>query len=155
PIDARLATALLYALKSETRDLVRDASDHEYDAYSDLVQLADFELLHRIAAPKVSAAHYAALDRAIRGAEVRRPLVTVGLGALSYPDLVAEIADLLLPYEQAHWVMCAGHHQGVAFLSIRTDAPDAQAGDLIRKIVGPRGAAGGHGVMAGGRMHER
>jgi nanoRNase/pAp phosphatase (c-di-AMP/oligoRNAs hydrolase) len=148
-----LATAMLYAIKSETRDLGREASDHEYEAYAHLIRIADFEKVHAIAEPKVPAAYFAALDRALRAAEVRGPVVSVNLGALDYPDLVAEIADLLLAYDHARWVLCVGEHQGSVYLSIRTDIESAHAGDLIRQLVAGQGAAGGHGMVAGGKLH--
>jgi nanoRNase/pAp phosphatase (c-di-AMP/oligoRNAs hydrolase) len=154
PITTKVATALLYAIKSETRDLGRDSSEHELEAYSNLLPLADLEQLYAIAEPKVPAAHFIALDRALRAAEVRGHLVSANLGPLVYPDLVAEVADLLLPYEAAHWVLCVGQHDGHVYLSMRTDTDDAHAGKLIRAIVAGRGAAGGHGQIAGGRLHH-
>lgn len=154
PISETLATALLYAIKSETRDLGRESSEHEFEAYGELLRLANLEKLYSIAEPKVPAAHFATLDRALRAAEVRGPLVTANLGALSYPDLVAEIADLLLPYDAAHWVLCVGQHEGSVYLSMRTDVPHAHAGQLIRGIVDGRGAAGGHGQIAGGKLRR-
>ena len=39
----------------------------------------------------VPRAHFAALDRALRSAELYGDVVAVNLGALGYPDLVAEI----------------------------------------------------------------
>lgn len=153
-ISPKVATALLYAIKSETRDLGRESSEHEFEAYAELLRIADLEKLYAIAEPKVPAAHFAALDRALRAAEVRGPLVTANLGALSYPDLVAEVADLLLPYDKAHWVLCVGQHVGAVYLSMRTDVEHAHAGQLIRGIVDGRGAAGGHGQIAGGRLHR-
>jgi nanoRNase/pAp phosphatase (c-di-AMP/oligoRNAs hydrolase) len=154
PISPSTATALLYAIKSETRDLGRESSRHEFEAYSELLRIADLEKLYAIAEPKVPAAHFATLDRALRAAEVRGPLVTANLGSLSYPDLVAEIADLLLPFDAAHWVLCVGQHDGAVYLSMRTDVEHAHAGQLIRGIVDGRGAAGGHGQIAGGRLHR-
>jgi nanoRNase/pAp phosphatase (c-di-AMP/oligoRNAs hydrolase) len=153
PIDPTLATALLYAIKSETRDLGREASPHEMLAYQELLPRADMAQLHAIAEPKVPAAHFAALDRALRRAELRDFLLTVSLGELDYPDLVAELADLLLPYERASWVMCTGRYKGHCYLSLRTDQPHAHAGGVIRRLVAGKGAAGGHGMIAGGRMH--
>ena len=153
PVDARLATALMYAIKTETNDLLRDASEHEQEAYASLLKIADLDRLQLIAAPKVPAAHFSALDRALRAAAVRGSLVTVNLGELDYPDLVAEIADLLLPFDQARWVLSVGRWHGSVFLSIRTDVTDAHAGSLVRRVVGTRGAAGGHGQIAGGRLH--
>jgi nanoRNase/pAp phosphatase (c-di-AMP/oligoRNAs hydrolase) len=152
PIDSRLATALLYAIKSETRDLGREASEHEVSAYREIMPFADMELLGRIAEPKVPAAHFVALDRALRSAEVRGSLVSANLGALDYPDLVAEMADLLLPFERARWVMCLGQHRGTVYLSLRTDQAHAHAGGVIRRLVAGKGAAGGHGMIAGGRL---
>jgi nanoRNase/pAp phosphatase (c-di-AMP/oligoRNAs hydrolase) len=154
PISTTVATAMLYAIKSETKDLGRESSTHEFEAYSELLRLADLEKLYAIAEPKVPAAHFAALDRALRAAEVRGPLVTANLGQLSYPDLVAEVADLLLPYDAAHWVLCVGYHDGAVYLSMRTDVEHAHAGSLMRSIVDGKGAAGGHGQIAGGRLHR-
>jgi nanoRNase/pAp phosphatase (c-di-AMP/oligoRNAs hydrolase) len=153
-LSSKVATALLYAIKSETRDLGRESSEHEFEAYAELLRLADLAKLYAIAEPKVPAAHFATLDRALRAAEVRGPLVSANLGALSYPDLVAEIADLLLPFDAAHWVLCVGQHVGAVYLSMRTDVEHAHAGQLIRGIVDGKGAAGGHGQIAGGRLHR-
>ena len=151
-IDPLLATAFLYALKSETRDLGRESGPDERDAYVELSKVADFEKLYCIQNPKLGREHFVALDRALRAAVVWGELLAINLGALDYPDLVAEVADLMLPYDKAHWVLCVGQHNQTAYLSLRTDMNDATAGSLIRRVVGAGGAAGGHGMIAGGRM---
>jgi nanoRNase/pAp phosphatase (c-di-AMP/oligoRNAs hydrolase) len=151
-LDWMLATAFLYALKSETRDLGREAGPDEREAYVELSKVADFERLYAITNPKVGREHFVALDRAVRSATVWGELLAINLGALDYPDLVAEVADLMLPYEKAHWVLCVGQHNRSVYLSVRTDIPDATAGSLIRRVVGNHGAAGGHGMIAGGRL---
>ncbi|HEY0712458.1 MAG TPA: DHH family phosphoesterase [Polyangia bacterium] len=154
PIDARLATGLFYALRSETRDLGREATDAERDAYLFLVPLVDHKTLSRISHPKVPREHFTALDRALRSARVFGNVVIADLGELSYPDLVAEIADLLLGFDKAKFVLCGGRFGSKAFLSLRTDASESRAGTLMREIINTHGAAGGHGTMAGGRLHE-
>ena len=63
-----------------------------------------------------------------------------------------EVADLLLRFEEARWVLCAGYYGQTVFLSLRTERENARAGSLMRKIVGSEGAAGGHGMIAGGRL---
>lgn len=152
PIDATLATAFLYALKSETRDLGREAGEPEREAYVELSKIADFERLYAISYPKLGREHFVALDRALRSAVVWGDLLAINLGALDYPDLVAEVADMMLPYEKAHWVLCVGQHNRTVYLSVRTDITDATAGALIRRVVASNGAAGGHGMIAGGRL---
>jgi nanoRNase/pAp phosphatase (c-di-AMP/oligoRNAs hydrolase) len=155
PIDTSLATALYYALKSETRDLGRESTEAEAAAYADLVPLADHKLLYEIAHPKVRREHFVALDRALRAAIMLGSLMLVNLGSLEYPDLVAEIADLMLKYDAAHWVVVLGRFEDRCYLSLRTDIEDARAGNLMRSVVGMRGAAGGHGMIAGGRLFAK
>jgi nanoRNase/pAp phosphatase (c-di-AMP/oligoRNAs hydrolase) len=152
PLTARLATAFFFALRTETRDLGREATDAERDAYLALVTLVDHGLLYRMSHPKVPCAHFAALDRALRSAQVFGEIVAVNLGTLGYPDLVAEIADLLLSYEDARMVLCIGEYEKNAYLSLRMEADNARAGAVMRHIVGQDGAAGGHGTMAGARL---
>jgi nanoRNase/pAp phosphatase (c-di-AMP/oligoRNAs hydrolase) len=155
PIDAPLATAFFFALRTETRDLGRESTDAERTAYLSLVPMVDHSLLYRMTHPKVPRAHFAALDRALRSALVFGDVVAVNLGALGYPDLVAEIADLLLSYEGARFVLCMGQYEESPYLSLRTEADNARAGSMMRQVVGNDGAAGGHGTMAGARLFTR
>jgi nanoRNase/pAp phosphatase (c-di-AMP/oligoRNAs hydrolase) len=152
-LDSSIATGLFYALRTETRDLGRESTEAERTGYLHLISLVDHQLLFRISHPKVSREHFAALDRALRSAQVFGDLVAVNLGQLSYPDLVAEIADLLLSFERARFVLCGGRFGSKVFLSLRTDASEGRAGTLIRQLIDSQGAAGGHGTMAGGRLY--
>jgi nanoRNase/pAp phosphatase (c-di-AMP/oligoRNAs hydrolase) len=117
-----------------------------------LVPLVDHGLLYRMSHPKVPREHFVALDRALRSALVFGDVVAVNLGTLGYPDLVAEIADLLLAYESARMVLCLGEYRENVYLSLRTEADNARAGAIMRHIVAHDGAAGGHGTMAGARL---
>jgi nanoRNase/pAp phosphatase (c-di-AMP/oligoRNAs hydrolase) len=152
PLDAQLATALFYALRAETRDLGREATHAERVAYLFVLPLVDFHLLSRISQPKVPREHFAALDRALRAAQVWGDLVAVNMGPVAYPDLVAEVADLLLSWEGAHFVLCCGIYADRFYLSLRTEPSESRAGTLMRQLIGSEGAAGGHGTMAGGRL---
>jgi nanoRNase/pAp phosphatase (c-di-AMP/oligoRNAs hydrolase) len=155
PIDVPLATAFFFALRTETRDLGREATEDERRVYLELVPLVDHGLLYRMSHPKVPREHFAALDRALRSAELHGDLVAVNLGVLGYPDLVAEIADLLLSYEGARFVLCMGQYDEYAYLSLRAEADQARAGSVLRHVVGNDGAAGGHGTMAGARLYAK
>ena len=152
PLDTSLASALFYAIRSETRDLGREATAAERDAYLYLIPLVDFHLMFRIQQPKLPRQYYEALDRALRRAEVWGDVVTVNLGAITYPDLAAEVADLLLDYEAAQFVLCCGRFGKQIFVSLRTEPSQRRAGELMRQLIGSDGAAGGHGTTAGGRL---
>ncbi len=71
---------------------------------------------------------------------------------MEYPDLAAEMADLLLRLEGTRWVICLGVYQREMILSVRARSRKGGAGGLAQKIVGDRGTAGGHGTMAGGQL---
>jgi nanoRNase/pAp phosphatase (c-di-AMP/oligoRNAs hydrolase) len=152
PINTSLATALFYAIRSETRDLGREATVAERDAYLYLIPLVDHHLMFRIQQPKLPRQYYMALDKALRMAETWGDVITVNLGAIAYPDLVAEVADLLLDYEGAQFVLCCGRYGRQIFVSMRTEPSQRRAGALMRQIIGADGAAGGHGTTAGGRL---
>ena len=155
PIDTPLATAFFFALRTETRDLGRESTEAERSAYLALVPLGRSQpALSDDASEGAARALRGAGSRAALGAGVRR-LVAVNLGALGYPDLVAEIADLLLSYEGARFVLCMGQYEESPYLSLRTEADNARAGTVMRHVVGNDGAAGGHGTMAGARLFAR
>ncbi|HEX7597405.1 MAG TPA: DHH family phosphoesterase [Polyangia bacterium] len=154
PLDTPLATALFYALRAETRDLGREATHAERVAYLFLLPLVDFHFLSRISQPKVPREHFAALDRALRSAQVCDDVVVVNMGTIHYPDLVAEVADLLLKWEGARFVLCCGSYEDRFYLSLRTEPSERRAGTLMRQLIGAEGAAGGHGTMAGGRLYR-
>ena len=152
PLDTSIATALFYAIRSETRDLGREATAAERDAYLFLIPLVDHHLMFRIQQPRLSRQYYEALDRALRMAQAWGDIITVNLGAIAYPDLVAEIADLLLDYEGAQFVFCCGRFGKQMFVSMRTEPSQRRAGALMRQLIGGEGASGGHGTTAGGRL---
>ncbi len=61
-----------------------------------------------------------------------------------------EIADLLLRLEGKTWSLCTGRFDDRIYLSVRTTNPRADAGNIMRKLVGSKGRGGGHGMTAGG-----
>ncbi len=152
PLNTSLATALFYALRSETRDLGREATAAEREAYLFLIPLVDHHLMFRIQQPKLPRQYYEAIDRALRMAETWGDVIAVNLGIIAYPDLVAEVADLLLDYEGAQFVLCCGRYNKQMFVSMRTEPSQRRAGGLMRQLIGNAGASGGHGTTAGGRL---
>ncbi len=152
PLHTSLATALFYALRSETRDLGREATAAEREAYLFLIPMVDHHLMFRIQQPKLPRQYYEAIDRALRMADTWGDVITVNLGAIAYPDLVAEVADLLLDYEGAQFVLCCGRYGKQVYVSMRTEPSQRRAGGLMRQLIGNDGASGGHGTTAGGRL---
>ena len=97
--------------------------------------------------------YFKSLNLALQATQVYDELVVSYLGPVKYPDLGAEIADLLLRLKEVKWVICMGVFEGDLILSVRSRSRQIGAGNLVQHIVGNLGTAGGHGTMAGGQIH--
>jgi nanoRNase/pAp phosphatase (c-di-AMP/oligoRNAs hydrolase) len=150
-IDRRLATALFFALKSETLDLARQTSARDLALYTRLFQIVDRQALLRIEQAPFSRNYLDWLQTAIGATEIDGVVALANLGALDYPDRVAEFADIAIRLEGLEWALVVGRFEGALHLSVRTTR-GVGAGRVIRKIVGTLGKAGGHGTMAGGKV---
>jgi nanoRNase/pAp phosphatase (c-di-AMP/oligoRNAs hydrolase) len=147
-----LATALFYGIKAVTMGLSRDTSPADAAAYSYLQPRIDVAALANIEHAQVPAAYFRSFDAALRAARRYDGLIIAYIGRLVYPDLAAEMADVLLRLEKARWVICVGAYERTLILSVRTRSPGHTAEVLAQAIVAGEGSAGGHGAMAGGQV---
>ncbi len=147
-----LATALFYGLKTVTMGLSRDTSPDDALAYSYLQPRIDVGALARIEYAQVPVGYFRSFGAALRSARMHGGLIFGHIPELSYPDLAAEIADVLLRLEKAQWVICTGVYQGALILSVRTRSGEHTAEELVQAIVLGEGSAGGHGTIAGGQI---
>ncbi|NOK60114.1 MAG: hypothetical protein GFH27_549291n307 [Chloroflexi bacterium AL-W] len=147
-----LATALFYGIKTDTLSLVRGASEVDIAAYLYLQPHVDINALIRIETAQVPTDYFAQLDTAVRKARIYQDVVIAFIGPMTYPDLVSEMADLLLRLEGVQWSVCMGIHNGTLSLSVRTRRRRGGAGGLAQAIVKKDGTAGGHGMMGGGQL---
>jgi nanoRNase/pAp phosphatase (c-di-AMP/oligoRNAs hydrolase) len=145
-----LSTALFYAISSETQALGREAGEADTRAYLYLFPLANKKHLARIQRPSLPRSYFNVLDRSLLGAATYKNVVVARLGAVDVPELAAEVADLLVRLERITWALCVARYGDNLVLSIRTTNVKAKAGRVIQRLVGRRGRAGGHNMMAGG-----
>lgn len=153
-IDRRLATAIFYALKAETKNLGRDASRADIKIFLELFPLVDNHALSQIEHPPIPRSYFSMIDQAIDGTRIHGRVAVTRSGELSNPDVVAEFADLMVRLEGIRWSFAIGRYGPDLWLSIRTNLERANAGRMIRRIVGDLGMAGGHGMMAGGKIPD-
>lgn len=151
-LSPQLATALFYAIRSETQDLGRESAEPDRLAYFYLLERADMRAVADIQRARVPLEYFRAFRTAIDRAEVVGNVVLSELGTVGAADIVAEIADFLLRLQEVEWACCIGRHENNLIVSLRTSDPDAHAGKLIRGAVAGLGTAGGHGTMAGGQV---
>jgi nanoRNase/pAp phosphatase (c-di-AMP/oligoRNAs hydrolase) len=150
--DATLATALLYGIRSDTHDLGREATKADIEAYLSLYPLANKRALARIQRGSVAPGYFRALVDALQSARCYGSSMAADLGQTDNPDMIGEVADLLLRKEGAEWSICYGFHGQRALFSVRSSDPAADCATIARRIVGRNGSGGGHGAMAGGQI---
>ena len=149
---AKIATGLFYGIKTDTRALSRDTSAADISAYFYLLPFVDVDAVVEIENAQVPAAYFRNLAKAMETASVYNGVVISYLGPTEYPDLAAEIADLLLRLEDIRWVVSMGVFDDEIYLSVRARDGDADAEELARVIVGDVGSSGGRNTLAGGQV---
>jgi len=151
--DTLSATVFYYAIKSETQELGREASQQDRGLFRQLAQLVDWELLHRIVHAPVPRNYYVTFKVALERARLYGDVLFADAGELPIPDAAAEIAEWLLRLDEVKWALACGTYRGRLVFSLRTLTIGAHCGALSQQIMAGWGSAGGHGMMAGGQTN--
>lgn len=151
-LSTRLATAMFYAIRSETQDLGREWVAPDRYAYLELLSLSNNRILFDIAQAKVPRSYFASFDKALQSARTYKDILVFNLYDIDHADIVAEMADFLLRTEGVGIVLGLGCTGDEEVLSLRTDREDIFAGKVIRRLIDGLGTAGGHGMIAGGQI---
>jgi nanoRNase/pAp phosphatase (c-di-AMP/oligoRNAs hydrolase) len=149
-LDSRLATAIAYAIVSETQDLKREATRADREALHRVLPRARLTDLGRIRHPVRGREYYETVARALGRVELGRSVCVCHIGTVGTAEVVAEIADLLSSMERVAWCLVTGCHEGVAVVSLRTSRAHARSERVMRVVLGRSGRGGGHGMIAGG-----
>ncbi len=151
-LDSSLATAVIYALISETQDLGREATRADREAYTRVYPLARLTILGRIRHPARKRSYYQTLARALQQVQISRNTCVCHIGPVQHAEVVAEVADLLAAMERITWCLVTGLQGDQMVLSMRSTRPQARAEQVMRRVLGRQGKGGGHGQIAGGLM---
>ena len=153
-----LASALAYGIKTDTRDLGRETSILDIDAFHYVYNHCSPRVLAEIENEKVPQEYFAVLADTMKNATIYEDVVVAGLGDIDNPDMVGEIADLLLRLEHMRYALCYGFLRDQVAVSLRTADDELDAGKLIKKAIHrdhflhERATGGGHEMMAGAQI---
>jgi hypothetical protein len=96
--------------------------------------------------------HFECLLQALQSSFIYDRLIISWVNELPQPGLAAEVVDFLIRFEEVDWAVCAGVFQDKLILSVRAAVEDAEAGEMLKGVVGNLGRAGGHDRRAGGTI---
>src|SRR5437588_2253875 len=152
PVSPQLATALLYGIESESSGYPREAGPLDDGALVWRFPRADKDLLARIRNPKLPQSHFATVQSALVNAFLYRDLVVCWCGVVTQPDIIAELADFFIRFDQVNWALTVGRFEDLLKLSVRVSHLGGHSGEVLREVVNGMGAAGGHDKRAGGAI---
>ena len=145
----KLATALLYGIKSDTQLLGRETSGRDIQSFAFLHALHSPALLRRIERPALPLDGLRALGRSLARTRVENGIHMLVLGRVR-EDVIPQVADLGLQAEGAEWSVAAGIVGGDLVFSVRNVGYVRAAGEVVRAVVEGLGVGGGHRTMAKG-----
>jgi nanoRNase/pAp phosphatase (c-di-AMP/oligoRNAs hydrolase) len=152
PIPRDLATGLLYGIRSETQDLGREAAEEDFDAYVYLFHLADTQKLAAISMPSLEPMYFTQLAHALDAMKMSDHVTIAHLESVMDPDSVPELADYTVRMEGIMWSLVTGQYERNIYLSIRSNDPAANAGEMMIQLLEGLGRGGGHGMRGGGKI---
>jgi nanoRNase/pAp phosphatase (c-di-AMP/oligoRNAs hydrolase) len=147
-VSQRLATALLYGIKSDTLMLNRETGPSDLRAFMSLYPLINYNTLRRIERPDWPLSFATLLGRVLPRVRKRGGLLTLHIGQIDREDLIPTLADFCLQFEATEWVVVAGKFRDALVMSVRNPGYVRSAGEVVRKLFAAYGRAGGHRSMA-------
>ncbi len=143
-----LATALVYAIRTDTRNFEAGAQDVDVKAFQYLFRYANMHLLRRIETAEMGIEDLQYFRRAIANRQVRNGKTFSHLGRVHSQDALVLVADFFMKCHEISWVVVSGIYRQNLMIVIRNDGLRKNAGLMARKAFGRLGNAGGHRAMA-------
>ena len=147
-ITQRLATALLYGIKTDTLLLEREAVDSDLYAFSYLYPMANHRLIRQMERPQLPRQDLSLLSKAFEDPVIVDDVIFTHLGTLSREDIVPYIADFCLEVEGIEWAVASGTNENNLIISARNYGTTRSAGEVMKAAFSGLGKAGGHRAMA-------
>ena len=146
------ATALLYGIHVDTRDLVRGVTVADFEAAARLLPHVDRDVLRQVESPSVAAGVFTTLATAISNREVRGEVAVSCVGSVGDRDSLPQAADQLLALDGVRVAVVYGYADGTVYASGRARGAELDLGETFRDAFGSVGSAGGHADMAGAQL---
>jgi nanoRNase/pAp phosphatase (c-di-AMP/oligoRNAs hydrolase) len=147
-ISERTATAMLYAIKSDTLFFARQTNRVDLEAFTFLYPLADPALIRKMEGAEITLERLEHVTRALNTSRLKDQVLSAFLGETSREDFIPYTADFLLQVEDVKWTIIAGIVGGQLIVSVRNLGYSRNAGEFVKSSFGDIGSAGGHRAMA-------
>ena len=147
-ISERTATAMLYAITSDTLFFNRQANRVDLEAFSYLYPLADAALIRKMEGAEITMERLEYVLKAKQNGQMVEQVFCAFLGTSPREDFIPYVADFYLQLENVKWTIVSGIVNDSLVMSVRNLGYSRNAGEFVRKYFAHIGSAGGHRAMA-------
>jgi nanoRNase/pAp phosphatase (c-di-AMP/oligoRNAs hydrolase) len=147
-ISERTATAMLYAIKSDTLFFARHTNRVDLEAFTFLYPLADAALIRKMEGAEITLERLDYVNRASQGGILKDQVFSAFIGTAPREDFIPYTADFFLQLEDVRWTIIAGIVGTTFIVSVRNLGYSRNAGEFVKRWFGDIGSAGGHRAMA-------
>jgi nanoRNase/pAp phosphatase (c-di-AMP/oligoRNAs hydrolase) len=144
----RLATALLYGIKSDTLFLERGTHIADLDAFTFLYPFASRAMITRMERPALPREDLEALGRALSRLQMDDGVAVIHMGEVKREDVIPQMAEFCLQIEGVEWGVVSGVSEDRVVISVRNVGYVKSAGEILKRLFDEIGSAGGHRAMA-------
>jgi nanoRNase/pAp phosphatase (c-di-AMP/oligoRNAs hydrolase) len=143
-ISQRLATALLYGIKSDTLNLQRATAQPDLQAFVRLYPLANAGLMRRMERPSIDLPDLQSLGRALSRLVVDEGILSIHLGEVTREDVIPQFVEFCMQIEGVLWGAVSGIYDNNVVISVRNVGYVESAGRKVEAFFNECGSAGGH-----------
>ncbi len=146
--DVRVATALMYGIRSDTKHFRRNVSIEDLNASAYLINYIDSDLLEKIMSPQFSHETLDILGKSITNRRAKNGYLFSNIGYVRNRDALPQAADLLINLEGISTALVYGITDDAIIISGRNRDMRLNLGNVMSESFGKIGDAGGHVTMA-------
>lgn len=152
PVSQKVATALVYGIKMDTANLMRQTTPEDVDMFCAMYKKADIDMIrlfesHSLIMTDLDAYREALKDLKIYGKNIG----IANVGADCSEAMMGTLSDFIMSLDVVEFSVVYSYRAGGLKLSVRSERANLDAGVIVRKaLAGYPGGGGGHAGMAGG-----
>ncbi len=139
-----LATALLYAIKTDTANFERDATEEDVRQFRYVFHYANINLLRKIERSELRIGELRYFQIALEKRIISKKSIYAHVGTVPTPDICVQIADFFMRVYGMGWSFVSGVYEDTLIVIMRNDGYRKDAGKLAGQAFGHIGSAGGH-----------
>jgi nanoRNase/pAp phosphatase (c-di-AMP/oligoRNAs hydrolase) len=140
----KLATALLYGIKTDTANFERSGTEKDVKQFQYIFQYSNMHRLRRIEKSELKVGDLRYFHTALTNRKLTKKGIYSHLRRVPHGDICVQVADFFTRVHGVPWIVVSGIIGDVLIIIFRNDGFRKDAGNLAKLAFGDLGQAGGH-----------